>query len=94
MHNIFLDEQKIYSNRDFINLLNLVLDSLLYKSNQSSKFVIEESGVYLTNLDDLKLYIGSQIFDKFFVDSSLKSLILGFFHPITPTLQSLINVPT
>ena len=73
MHNIFLDEQKIYSNRDFINLLNLVLDSLLYKSNQSSKFVIEESGVYLTNLDDLKLYIGSQIFDKFFVDSSLNS---------------------
>ena len=71
MHNIFLNEQKIYSNRDFISLLNLVLDSLLYNSSQSSKFFIVENAVYLTNLGDLQIYIGSQIFDKFFNDDSL-----------------------
>ena len=71
MHNIFLNEQKIHSNSEFISLLNLVLDELLYKSNQLSKFFIEKNEVYLTNLGDLKIYVGSQIFDKFFDDSTL-----------------------
>ena len=71
MHNIFLNEQKIYSNDDFISLLNLLLDKLLYKSNQSCKFFVVKNGVYLTNLGDLKIYVGSQVFDKFFNDSTL-----------------------
>ena len=72
MHNIFLNEQILYSNSDFINLLNFVLDNLLYKSTQSPKFIIAPNGsVYASNLDNLQIYVGSQIFDNFLDDSSL-----------------------
>ena len=69
MHNIFLNEQTLYSNSDFINLLNFVLDNLLYKSTQSPKFIIAPNGsVYASNLDNLQIYVGSQIFDNFLDD--------------------------
>lgn len=72
MHNIFLNEQTLYSSSEFIKLLNFVLDNLLYSSTQKPKFIIAPNGsVYASDLGNLQIYVGSQIFDKFLDDSSL-----------------------